>query len=159
MALRVIWRGPYNIFLVTDRSIYYHMTWSDMNYLLYYTFYTWPYSGVCIVINTVLYNMFMNKGYKSKLYYGEFTKRLIIQLPWPQCWINNIESAFEVNCNRLFCFCFVCLFVFYTVLITMQTPLYGQVSIYMYIGAWERNCLWLFVYIVHGAEGHMARSI
>ena len=32
-------RGPYNIFLVTDRSIYCHMTRSDMNYLLYYTFY------------------------------------------------------------------------------------------------------------------------
>ena len=31
--------GPYNIFLVTDRSIYCHMTRSDMNYLLYYTFY------------------------------------------------------------------------------------------------------------------------
>ena len=30
---------PYNIFLVTDRSIYCHMTRSDMNYLLYYTFY------------------------------------------------------------------------------------------------------------------------
>ena len=27
------------IFLVTDRSIYCHMTRSDMNYLLYYTFY------------------------------------------------------------------------------------------------------------------------
>jgi hypothetical protein len=26
-------------FLVTDRSIYCHMTQSDMNYLLYYTFY------------------------------------------------------------------------------------------------------------------------
>jgi hypothetical protein len=32
-------RGPYNISLVTDRSIYWHMTRSDMNYLLYYTFY------------------------------------------------------------------------------------------------------------------------
>ena len=31
--------GPYNISLVTDRSIYCHMTRSDMNYLLYYTFY------------------------------------------------------------------------------------------------------------------------
>jgi hypothetical protein len=31
--------GSYNIFLVTDRSIYCHMTRSDMNYLLYYTFY------------------------------------------------------------------------------------------------------------------------
>ena len=31
--------GPYNIFLVTDRSIYCHMTLSAMNYLLYYTFY------------------------------------------------------------------------------------------------------------------------
>ena len=31
--------GPYNIFLVTDRSIYCHMVRSDMNYLLYYTFY------------------------------------------------------------------------------------------------------------------------
>ena len=55
MALRVIWQymdrfvtkkilygpklGPYNIVLVTDRSIYCHMTRSDMNYLLYYTFY------------------------------------------------------------------------------------------------------------------------
>ena len=56
MALRVIWqymdrsspkkyymdqsfRGPYNIFLVTDQSIYWHMTRSDMNYLLYYTCY------------------------------------------------------------------------------------------------------------------------
>jgi hypothetical protein len=29
----------YNIFLVTDRSIYCHMTRSDMNYLLYFTFY------------------------------------------------------------------------------------------------------------------------
>jgi hypothetical protein len=29
----------YNILLVTDRSIYYHMTRSDMNYLLYYTVY------------------------------------------------------------------------------------------------------------------------
>ena len=28
-----------NILLVTDRSIYCHMTRSDMNYLLYYTFY------------------------------------------------------------------------------------------------------------------------
>ena len=27
--------GPYNIFLLTDRSIYCHMTRSDMNYLLY----------------------------------------------------------------------------------------------------------------------------
>ena len=27
--------GPYNIFLVTDRSIYCHMTLSAMNYLLY----------------------------------------------------------------------------------------------------------------------------
>jgi hypothetical protein len=27
--------GPYNIFLVTDRSIYRHMTLSAMNYLLY----------------------------------------------------------------------------------------------------------------------------
>ena len=27
--------GPYNIVLVTDRSIYYHMTLSAMNYLLY----------------------------------------------------------------------------------------------------------------------------
>ena len=35
---RSFW-GPYNIFLVTDRSIYCHMTRSDMNYLLYYTFY------------------------------------------------------------------------------------------------------------------------
>jgi hypothetical protein len=31
--------GPYNNFLVTDQSIYCHMTRSDMNYLLYYTFY------------------------------------------------------------------------------------------------------------------------
>ena len=31
--------GPYTIFGVTDRSIYCHMTQSDMNYLLYYTFY------------------------------------------------------------------------------------------------------------------------
>ena len=31
--------GPYNNFLVTDRSIYCYMTRSDMNYLLYYTFY------------------------------------------------------------------------------------------------------------------------
>ena len=35
---RSFW-GPYNIFLVTDRSIYCRMTRSDMNYLLYYTFY------------------------------------------------------------------------------------------------------------------------
>ena len=35
---RSFW-GPYNIFWVTDRSIYCHMTRSDMNYLLYYTFY------------------------------------------------------------------------------------------------------------------------
>jgi hypothetical protein len=28
--------GPYNIFLVTDRSIYCHMTLSAMNYLLYH---------------------------------------------------------------------------------------------------------------------------
>ena len=51
MSLRVIWQymdrsvtkkilygpsfGPYNIFLVTDRSIYCHMTLSAMNYLLY----------------------------------------------------------------------------------------------------------------------------
>ena len=35
---RSFW-GPYNIFLVTDRSIYCHMTRSDMNYLLYYTFF------------------------------------------------------------------------------------------------------------------------
>jgi hypothetical protein len=34
---RSFW-GPYNIVLVTDRSIYCHMTPSDMNYLLYYTF-------------------------------------------------------------------------------------------------------------------------
>ena len=27
--------GPYNIFLVTDRSIYCHMTLSAMNYLLF----------------------------------------------------------------------------------------------------------------------------
>ena len=27
--------GPYNMFLVTDRSIYCHMTLSAMNYLLY----------------------------------------------------------------------------------------------------------------------------
>jgi hypothetical protein len=33
------WRDPYNMFLVSDRSIYCHMTRSDMNYLLYYTFY------------------------------------------------------------------------------------------------------------------------
>ena len=52
MALRVIWQymdrsvtkkivyGPkLKHFLVTDRSIYCHMTRSDMNYLLYYTFY------------------------------------------------------------------------------------------------------------------------
>ena len=32
-------RDPYNICLVTDRSIYCHMTRSDMNYLLYYTLY------------------------------------------------------------------------------------------------------------------------
>ena len=31
--------GPYNSFLVTDRSIYCYMTRNDMNYLLYYTFY------------------------------------------------------------------------------------------------------------------------
>jgi hypothetical protein len=31
--------GPYTIFLVTDRFIYCHMTRSDMNYLLFYTFY------------------------------------------------------------------------------------------------------------------------
>jgi hypothetical protein len=35
---RSFW-GPYNIFLVTDRSIYRQMTRSDMNYLIYYTFY------------------------------------------------------------------------------------------------------------------------
>ena len=35
---RSFW-GPYNLFLVTDRSIYCHMTRSDMNYLPYYTFY------------------------------------------------------------------------------------------------------------------------
>ena len=51
MSLRVIWQymdrsvtkqilygprfGPYNIFLVTDRSIYCHITLSAMNYLLY----------------------------------------------------------------------------------------------------------------------------
>jgi hypothetical protein len=42
MSLRVIWQymdlrsfGPYNICLVTDRSIYCHMTLSAMNYLLY----------------------------------------------------------------------------------------------------------------------------
>jgi hypothetical protein len=53
MSLRVIWQymdrsvtkknlygplrsfGPYSIFLVTDRSIYCHMTLSAMNYLLY----------------------------------------------------------------------------------------------------------------------------
>ena len=35
---RSFW-GPYNNFLVTDRFIYCHMTRSDMNYLLYYTFY------------------------------------------------------------------------------------------------------------------------
>jgi hypothetical protein len=34
MSLRVSF-GPYNIFLVTDRSIYCHMTLSAMNYLLY----------------------------------------------------------------------------------------------------------------------------
>ena len=54
MALRVIWQymdrsvtktilygpklGPYNIVLVTDRSIYCHMTLSAMNYLLYRIF-------------------------------------------------------------------------------------------------------------------------
>ena len=31
--------GPYNIFLVTDRSIYCHMTLSAMNYLLYILFF------------------------------------------------------------------------------------------------------------------------
>ena len=31
--------GPYNIFLVTDRSIYCHMILSAMNYLLYNTFF------------------------------------------------------------------------------------------------------------------------
>ena len=51
MSLPVIWQymdrsvtkkilygpsfGPYNIFLVTDRSIYSHMTLSAMNYLLF----------------------------------------------------------------------------------------------------------------------------
>ena len=30
--------GPYNIFLVTDRSIYCHLTLSAMNYLLYNAF-------------------------------------------------------------------------------------------------------------------------
>ena len=42
MSLRVIWQymdlrsfGPYNIFLLTDRSIYCHMTLSAMNYLLF----------------------------------------------------------------------------------------------------------------------------
>jgi hypothetical protein len=35
---RTFW-GPYNIFLVTDRSIYCHMTRTDMNYLQYYTLY------------------------------------------------------------------------------------------------------------------------
>jgi hypothetical protein len=53
MSLRVIWQymdwsvtnekkymdlrsfGPYNIFLLTDRSMYCHMTLSAMNYLLY----------------------------------------------------------------------------------------------------------------------------
>jgi len=52
MSLRVIWQymdrsvtknyymdlrsfGPYNISLVTDRSLYCHMTLSAMNYLLY----------------------------------------------------------------------------------------------------------------------------
>jgi hypothetical protein len=44
--------GPYNILLVTDRSIYYHMTLSAMNYLLYissgesYSERIWKLSGV-----------------------------------------------------------------------------------------------------------------
>ena len=50
MSLRVIWQymdrsvtkkysfGPYNIFWVTGRSIYCHMTLSAMNYLLYISF-------------------------------------------------------------------------------------------------------------------------
>ena len=51
MSLRVIWQymdrsiychsfGPYNIFLVTDRSIYLHMTLSAMKYLLYKRFFS-----------------------------------------------------------------------------------------------------------------------
>ena len=34
--------GPYNIFLVTDRSIYCHMTLSAMNYLLYICQFCFP---------------------------------------------------------------------------------------------------------------------
>ena len=44
--------SPYNIFLVTDRSIYCHMTLSAMNYLLYM-----DRPSTCIIILDKKYNM------------------------------------------------------------------------------------------------------
>jgi hypothetical protein len=43
--------GPYNIFLVTDLSIYCHMTLSAMNYLLYML------SSVCCLLNVFVYKL------------------------------------------------------------------------------------------------------
>ena len=85
MSLRVIWQymdrsvtkkilydlrsfSPYNIFLVTDRSIYCHMTLSAMNYLLYITLYVFIFPiwslfsymdrpGICIIILDKKYNI------------------------------------------------------------------------------------------------------
>jgi hypothetical protein len=55
--------GPYNIYLVTDRSIYCHMTLSAMNYLLY-MLRAWTASfsirfrnGTCIIILDKQYNI------------------------------------------------------------------------------------------------------
>jgi hypothetical protein len=48
--------GPYNIFLVMDRSIYCHMTLSAMNYLLYIYIYTFIYCHMTLsAMNYFLY--------------------------------------------------------------------------------------------------------
>jgi hypothetical protein len=85
--------GPYNIFLVTDRSIYCHMILSAMNYLLYNTFFIlthWfsSFFFLCVCVYCLL--LF--------LCYLFFVLILVV---------------FFIFCFFCFCFClFVCLFFF-----------------------------------------------
>ena len=79
MSLRVIWQymdrsvtkqilygnfGPYNIFLVTERSIYCHMTLSAMNYLLYSMSYTFQ-QYVKLSFKNYFYRCFKSIGRKK----------------------------------------------------------------------------------------------
>jgi hypothetical protein len=87
---RSFW-GPYTIFWVTDRSICCHMIWSDMNYLLYYTFFPYPFITVKLFLSLYYRQTFLIPLLPSNFPYPFITVKLSLSFWYRHTFLSSVH--------------------------------------------------------------------